>query len=59
MTWGGTKVLVTANDHKFHGEVVEIVRRVEVQGKKLWIFEHLGTDYQLEDGQFKEVKVQS
>ena len=58
MSWRGTKVLVTSNDHKFHGQVVEITDRKRVQGRDYWIFEHQGTDYQLEDGQFKEVKNQ-
>lgn len=58
MSWAGTKVLVTANDHRFYGEVVEIVDRKRIQGKDFWIFEQFGTQYQLEDGQFKEVKAQ-
>lgn len=58
MSWTGTKVLVTANDHRFYGEVVQIVDRKRIQGKDFWIFEQFGTQYQLEDGQFKEVKAQ-
>lgn len=58
MSWAGTKVLVTSIDHKFYGEVVEITDRKAIQGRHYWIFEHRGTQYQLEDGQFKEVKAQ-
>ena len=58
MSRTGTKVLVTANDHRFYGEVVQIVDRKRIQGKDFWIFEQFGTQYQLEDGQFKEVKAQ-
>ena len=58
MSWRGTKVLVTSNDHKFYGQVVEITDRKTVQERNYWIFEHHGTQYQLEDGQFKEVKAQ-
>ena len=58
MTWSGTKVLVTSKNHGFYGQVVEIIDRKRVQGKQFWIFESYGTQYQLEDGQFKEIKVQ-
>ena len=58
MSWTGTRVLVTSIDHKFYGEVVEITDRKTVQDRHYWIFEHHGTKYQLEDGQFKEVKSQ-
>ena len=58
MSWNGTKVLVTSTDHNFYGKVVEIIDRKRVQGRDYWIFEQRGTLYQLEDGQFKEVKAQ-
>ena len=58
MSWRGTRVLITSIDHKFYGQVVEITDRKRIQGRDYWIFEHHGTDYQLEDGQFKEVKAQ-
>lgn len=58
MTFTGTKVLVTSKNHGFYGQVVEIIDRKTVQGKDYWIFESYGTQYQLEDGQFKEIKVQ-
>jgi hypothetical protein len=58
MTWEGTKVLVTSKAHGFYGQVVTIIDRKRVQGHDFWIFEEYGTQYQLEDGQFKEIKVQ-
>ena len=58
MTWSGTKVLVTSKAHGFYGQVVEIIERKKIQGKDYWIFSAYGTDYQLEEGQFKEIKNQ-